>query len=41
MSNPAFQIEPEDINDNPSPIADYKPKQRSKYKDIMKSDFEK
>ncbi len=41
MSNPAFQIEPEDINDNSSPITDYQPKQTSTYKDIMKSDFEK
>ncbi len=41
MSNPAFQIEPNDINDNPSPIIDDQPKPRSKYKDIIKGDFEK
>jgi len=41
MSNPAFQIEPNDINYNPSPIIHDQSKPRSKYKDIMKSDFEK
>lgn len=34
MFNPAFEIEPDNINDNPSPITDYRPNQTSKYKDI-------
>jgi hypothetical protein len=41
MSNPAFETESIDLNDNPLPITDYLPKQNLKQKDDANSDPKK
>lgn len=40
MSNPAFERESNHVNDNPSPISDYRPNSRSPHK-ITRNDSEK
>jgi hypothetical protein len=41
MSKPAFETEPDILNDNSTPVTDYQPKKKSKNKDIINNDFEK
>jgi hypothetical protein len=36
MPNPAFEIEPDDLNDNSIPAADYQPNKKSKKNDSEK-----
>jgi hypothetical protein len=41
MSNPGFEIEPDDINDNSVPVTDYRPNQRSNHNYRTNNDSEK